>query len=126
MTLELQKDFKKPYRRKRFKKIIPEWVGRDFDIPFTFGVKNGVLNININQEQKQFSFSISKIKNKQKGITYKISYRITNSGFMTYSTYEGEDKLWKTVTEMYGWIKERMIADGLLTREELMIQDIIE
>jgi len=122
-TSERQKDLR-PYSRKRFKKLIPELIEKDFGIPISSCVKNHALNVTINQNRKFFSFSVRKLnKDKQRGIQYKVSYRNARSNFVDYG---GKDVVKNTVTEIYSWVKAKMIEDGLLTKEELIIQDIIE
>lgn len=113
MTLELLKDSK--YRSVKFKKLIPQWLKRDFGgIDFRHSVENKILTINFWQDKNSFSFKFFRFEGK-----VKVSY--------THWTREprGEDKLFDTVTDAYNWIFKRLRQDGLLNKEELMIRDII-
>lgn len=112
-----QKDSSPDYKRLRFKKLIPQLISEDFNIPIRDWVKNKILNVDIHQGRSFYSFSVRKSRDE-----FILSYRNTQN---RYASYSGEDYRFKTVSELYSFAKEKLKKDGLLTREELMVKDII-
>jgi hypothetical protein len=103
------------YRSIKFKKLIPQWLNRDFGgIYFSHRVENKILSIHIWQDRKSFSLKFFRFEGKMK-ISYTVWKNVTNA----------EHKTFDTVTDAYNWLFKRLRQDGLLNKEELMIRDII-
>lgn len=102
-------------RRKKFQKLIPEYIERDFAVRVR--VERGdfefpAIVIYIKQNTNTFYLHI-----KRKGGTYNTLYsRAIKRIYLTTGS----------IKETYARIKELLIEDGLLTHDEVIIQDVIK
>lgn len=101
------------YKRLRFKKLIPKSIKEKFCIPIRHWVKNKVLHINITQGHYAYAINVRKAGD-QFSLLYKYSSRVASENFR-----------FDTVSELLLFVMEKLKQDGLLTKEELMVKDIL-
>jgi hypothetical protein len=80
-------------------------------------MKNKILSIVINQNNNYFGFSIRKTEK-----NFILSYKESKDRF---NSYTGKDYVFEHVSKLYVYLKDRLIRDGLLTKEDLIVKDII-
>lgn len=110
-----QKVLPPDYKRLRFKKLIPKLLREDFGINNNSWVKNKVLNVDIVQGRNNFWLCIKKTGDNRFILSYKYGWHQSVSN----------DFKFDTVSELYSFIKRKLKEDGLLTKDELMVKDII-